>query len=496
MADIKVDEQVETQPPVSVEAAGFNTDIPPEETTEEEALPFWRVFLYSLGNAAGLLTYQTFNTFITFFYIDQVKLPSHWVGRGWFAFGFWNAVNDPIAGWLSDHTQSKIGRRTFYIRLMAIPVAVSFALVWLPPLNVEEHGALPVMVYFLVIISIYDMLQSIITLNQDALFPEMFADTRTRARGAALRHFIGFALGVGVAVSLSPAIYEGPLGWTGLALIWGTVAAVFYFLSLVGIQENPAFAAEAENEPIFSQFRLALRNSIFVIVLAINFVMRFIVAVMLAVLPWYAKYVLELDGGQTSIMTSSFVVAVALSLILWQIVFRWTGSRRAILISFTLSAIFAIPLMFISSLGAAVVVLVILGLVVGGSALGPDMLFAELIDEDFVRTGKRREGLYRGILGFMIRFPPAFAGLLLGELIAMTGYDADLGVGGQPEGFITMLRVFTGSGIVASVVVGIFMMLFYPLHGERLARIQTQASRLRTELNRKHRQKKSAASQT
>lgn len=442
-------------------------------------IPLWKMFFYALGNAAGLLTYNTFNSFIQFFYTDHVGLPPQWVGRGWFAFGFWNAVNDPIAGWLSDNTRAKIGRRTFYIRLLAIPVAIAFALVWLPPFTVKEDGATAVMVYFLVIISIYDILQSIITLNQDALFPEMFHESEGRTKGSAIRQLVGFGLGGGVAVALSPAIYESALGWTGLAVIWGSLAAFFYLLSLKGIEENPAFA-EVENTPIFQQIKTAFANRTFLIVLAITFIFRFILAILIAALPFYAKFVLELKSGQTSILISAVVVTSTISLVGWQRIFKKFGTRQALLISFVLSSFCALPILFTSSLLTTVLVLAILGLSIGGALLlGPDLLYAELIDEDFVQTGVRREGLYRGILGFMFRLPPAFAGLLMGELLAVSGYDADLAVGQQPEAVISVIRAFTAIGPFAAIFIGIWFLWRYPLYGKHLDTIQTRAAQMR-----------------
>lgn len=450
------------------------------ETAVEKELPLWRVFFYGLGNAAGLLTYQTFNAFVAFFYTDYVKVPSQWVGRGWFAFGFWNAINDPIAGWLSDRTQSKVGRRTFYIRLLAIPVAIAFALIWLPPFDVKTDGITPVMVYFLVIISIYDILQSIIILNQDALFPEMFHSTKARSRAAAIRQIVGFVFGVGIAVVISPRIYDGALGWTGIALLWSSVAVLLYFLSLIGIQENPAYAEQSEPKPIWSQFRIALQNKTFLVVLLLNFVLRFVVGVLLLALPFYAKYVLQIGGSGQSTITGTLLFSVAVSLLVWQWIYQRLGTRRALIIAFFLSGICALPLLFTTGLVDTAIALGILGIFVGGTVLAPDLLFAELIDEDYVKTGIRREGLYRGILGFMFRFPPAFAGLILGELLASSGYDADLAVDAQPESFVTVMRIFTAASPLIAVVLGIILMGFYPLYGERLQQIQRRASALRT----------------
>jgi GPH family glycoside/pentoside/hexuronide:cation symporter len=456
-------------------------------TFNRSELPFWKVVFYGLGNAAGLLLYNTFNTFIQFFYTDAVGLPSQWVGRGWFAFGFWNAVNDPVAGWLSDRTQSAVGRRTFYIRLIAIPAAIAFALVWLPPLSVSEHGATAVLAYFLIIISIYDILQTIITLNQDALFPEMFPDRKSRSRAASIRQMVGLGFGGGIAIALSPLIYESSLGWTGLAIMWSTLAVIFYFMSLLGIEENPGYAMQVQESDIsiMKGFRLALENRTFLIVIGINLVIRFILAITAASLPFYAKYVLRLSGGETSILTSALIVTAVISMIVWQGIFHRIGTRRTMLYSFALASIFALPILVTQTLTGTLISLIGLGATVGGTFLAPDLIFAEMIDEDYAETGVRREGLYRGLLGFTFRFPPAFAGLIIGELLASAGFDADLGVNQQPADVETVIRYFTAISPFFALLLGLYFVWKYPLHGEYLETIHEKVTELRGDAKRK-----------
>ncbi len=443
-------------------------------------MPFWRTLLYSMANAASLLTYWTFNNFIQYFYTDVQGLPPHWVGRGWFAFGFWNAVNDPVAGWISDRTSTRWGRRRFYIGILSIPTAVAFALVWLPPFDVTNRTAL--MVYFLVIISIYDMLQSIITLNQDALFPEMYEDTGSRAEGAGTRQIVGVVFGNGVAVALTPTVY-GTLGWSALAVMWGSLAAAMYLVSLIGIRENPAFGQQ-ETPSWREQMRIVFSNRTFLIVLSLNFTIRFIVAAIGAVMPFYADYVLRIEESRLTVLLMALFVTAGVSILVWQGVIRRVGTRSAVLVSMSLAAVFAFPLLLTSDLATTAIVLALLGSAVGGLLLGPDMLFAEVVDEDFVNTGQRREGMYRGILGFFFRFPPAVAGLLLGESLSLAGYDANLADSAQPDAVIMVIRVFTSLLPLSALLVGIVLIVIYPLHGQHLAEIQRQAAELRRSITR------------
>jgi len=278
-------------------------------------------------------------------------------------------------------------------------------------------------------------------------------------------------------VALTPTVY-GRLGWDALAVLWGTLAALMYFASLIGIQENPAYARQPR-QPWRQQMRVVLGNRTFLIVLGINFTTRFIIAVIVAAMPFYADYVLRISEEQLTQILLALFATSGVSVLLWQIVIRRVGTRTAMLASMSIAAVFALPLLVTSSLTATLIVMTLLGASIGGVVLGPDMLFAEVVDEDYAKTGVRREGSYRGILGFIFRFPPAVAGLLLGEGLALAGYDADLAAGAQPAAVATLIRAFVAFLPLVALAMGIVLLRIYPLHGEYLRGIQQRVVALR-----------------
>jgi GPH family glycoside/pentoside/hexuronide:cation symporter len=258
-----------------------------------------------------------------------------------------------------------------------------------------------------------------------------------------------------------------------------------YFVSLIGIQENPAFARQAATS-LREQMRVVFHNRTFLIVLCVNFTTRFILAALITVMPFYADYVLRIGGGELTQLLAMLFAASGVSLLIWQAVIQRFGTRTSMILSMVIAALFAIPLLFAKSLIATLVALGLLGLAVGGTVLGPDLLFAEVVDDDYVRTGLRREGMYRGMLGFIYRFPPALAGLVLGEGLAAAGFDSELKAAEQPAAVGTVIRIFAATLPLAAIVAGVGLLLAYPLYGGRLRDIQDRARLLRQAAQQRH----------
>ena len=140
------------------------------------------------------------------FYTQVVGVPAPMVGLALTLALVLDAVLDPIVGYWSDNFHSKWGRRHPFMYASAIPVAVSFFLLWTPPKGWDHQALFWYLLTFAILTR--DALTFFETPNA-ALGPELTKDYDERSALQSWRSFFGW---VGVAMAarehLSPAIEE------------------------------------------------------------------------------------------------------------------------------------------------------------------------------------------------------------------------------------------------------------------------------------------------
>ncbi len=111
-------------------------------------------------------------------------------------------------------------------------------------------------------------------------------------------------------------------------------------------------------------------------------------------------------------------------------------------------------------------------------------LLADITDEDEVQTGARREGVFFGMNGMVIRFAFVIQGILTAIIFTVTGYVAPSeGVlyPVQPDAAIFGMRLMTGGTAAMALLLAFFLLGGYSLHGERAERIRAEAAELQAQ---------------
>jgi Na+/melibiose symporter-like transporter len=97
------------------------------------ALPFSTKLFYGFGSIAYGIKDNAFAYFLLFVYVQIFGLAPELAGLAILVMLIFDAVSDPLIGYISDNTRSRWGRRHPFMYGSIIPVALTFFLIWDPP---------------------------------------------------------------------------------------------------------------------------------------------------------------------------------------------------------------------------------------------------------------------------------------------------------------------------------------------------------------------------
>jgi len=326
------------------------------------------------------------------------------------------------------------------------------------------------------VIFLFDGLFTIVVLNWTALFPEMYPELDDRARVSALRQVLGI-FGLILGVALPPMLYPA-IGWKLMGILFAAVSLVTMYASVYGSKERPEFSAE-EGLGLVAALKATYMNPTFITFVVPAMLIQYTFVGLQAVIPFYAKYALKTEGVQESVMLAAlFVTAIPFALI-WGKVIGRLGPKKAMIRAASLYGIGLIPFFFAQNFVQGVLTCLFLSFGLAGIMVLLDIFIADVTDEDEVKTGVRREGMYFGVNGFMIRLGISINAAIMGPIMARTGYDAHLGV--QPAGAIMGFRFLMSFIPMAAIVIALLVLRHYPLEGGRLREVKAKVAAMHAE---------------
>jgi GPH family glycoside/pentoside/hexuronide:cation symporter len=429
-------------------------------------------WLYSIANLGHVIPAQMVG-FVLFFFTDIKRLPVAIASSVMFAYSIWDAVNNPIMGYISDRTKTRWGRRIPYLKFGAVPFALSLIFIWLAPFDgVEQTTALAL--YMIFVPFIWEGLGTMTTTAYYALLPEMFNTYEDRTKVAVSMNIIQ-VIGLFIGMAGTPILTD-TIGWVPTATIFAAITIITYYVGLPGMFERES-SVKAESIPFISALKHTFVNRSFVS-LVISQTFRFVgTGTLTTGVLFYVKYSLDAGEGFGSVILGVAFIVSALSLELWRrLVSNRFDARTTLITANAVMGISVIPMGFVRSTIAAAIAAAGLGLGLAGLILIGDVIVADVIDEDEVTTGQRREGMYFGMSKFIMKLSGSIVALWFGWIAPAYGYNSALEI--QPETVGTGFRVFLTVPVVVSSILAIIALFFYPLYGERLKQVkETLAAR-------------------
>jgi GPH family glycoside/pentoside/hexuronide:cation symporter len=434
-------------------------------------LPNWRKWMYGSGDLGFSLTSTIIAAYFLFFLTGVVGVRAGVASIAILIGKTWDYINDPLFGYISDHTRSRWGRRRPYLLFGPVPYAIIFTLMWWrPPL----HGEIALVIYYAIIYVFYDAAATMIYMPYFALTPELSSDYDERTSLVSLRAFFSI-FGSLLAFSLPEMIVKGftPDHATNvlqMGLIFAVISAIPMYVVFFGTRERPEFM-EQKQPGLWQSIKDSVQNRPFIFGTIIYLFTWATVDILQTVLIFYITYVVVRESDTTVIMATIFVVAI-LALPLWTWTSRHMNKRLAYIIGMLF---FTAVLMVLISLTPTTPLYVILGLCVlagiGVSAAHviPWAIIPDAIEVGELKTGTRHEGTFYSLISLAQKVASSIAIPGAGLLLEVSGYIPNSTA--QPASAVQAIRVLTGPIPAVLMFIGIVFAILYPLGREGYTQI-------------------------
>ena len=434
-------------------------------STENQTVPIGTSIIYGLPGIGAGYMYLLVNLYIMKFSTDILLIAPAVMGAIFSISRIWDAISDPLAGYLSDRTTFRFGRRRTWILVSFIPIAFGFLAVFSPPISLEGQ-ALDTWMMF-AILGFYSAM-TLFLVPHMALGAELSDDYHERTKVFGVRH-IGFTLGSILAlVSMSVLINEevNPEGnvrelASNLALLSVLVMSVFIIFSVSKLKERPDYQNRVNKNP-FKAFRDVWKNPHAKILLIILFIENLGGAVIGVLTLYVTQYVVEAPAWAPLIIFA-YMFPAAASVPLWIPLSRkfgkiklWIFSLGATGIAF--GGIFIIP--FLDTVTERLIVIftgaILGGIAAGcGGAVGPSIK-GDVIDYDEYLTGERKEGTYFAAANFVFKSATGIMLLLTGFVLQFSGF-----VPNQPQTMEVKIALISLYGLVPLIFYSLGAFLLY-----------------------------------
>jgi sugar (glycoside-pentoside-hexuronide) transporter len=399
------------------------------EPASVPGLPLSTAVVYALPNAGTGFAFFMVSIFFLKYATDVLVISAAAMGWILFAARLWDAVSDPLMGFLTDRTRTRLGRRPPWMIGSALPLGLLIVALWSPPASLTG-GALTAWtcVVFLLLYSA----TTAFAVPYDALGAELTSDYRERTRLFGLRR-ISFGIGAlaalgGVALLSRDdlATEAGRLAarataWQ-VALLAALVMAGLGLFAACRLRERSDYLTRGARDPMRA-FRDVWRNQRARRLLLVFAVQQLGVTCIILTAPFFIDYVLEAPSHVASVILA-FMVSGTLSIPLWMAAGRRYEKKTLVIVAMVVISLAMLPGLFVGP-GDLLIALPAVA-VAGFAAGGTDTLFpalqADVIDFDEHDSGERKEGTYFAAWAFASKTASGGAGVLVGFALNAAGY--------------------------------------------------------------------------
>lgn len=417
---------------------------------------------YGIGDYAICLYWSGVGLYLLYFYTDVVGITP--LLAGWiYALGIaWDAITDPFMGYLAERTRSKMGSYRPYIFYGAIPLALSFVLLfWVPPFE-----GLLLFVFLLTVNLLHRTCFTIVSVPYSSLTARITDDSDERTKLTTAR-MIGASFGtlsvsaLGFPIVLWFGGGDEAIGFIFFGMICGLTAILVLSITVRFVKERE-FNFSSTQIPSFSKVAKSVsQNYPFWIVFGSILILGSTSIMFNNNLIYFVKYSLDLHEYQGLILGVSSGAAL-LAIPFWAYAALKIGKRNSWMAAMALLLVGFLVFYFypITLLNELLFVLGFIGIGNGATGVLFWSMLPDTIEYGEWKTGVRTESSLYGFMTFAQKGAIAFAAILLGMALTQIGFEPNQI---QSEETLSGLKFIMTWIPLTGIFISFILVSFYPI---------------------------------
>jgi glycoside/pentoside/hexuronide:cation symporter, GPH family len=416
---------------------------------------------YGVCDLGGNLYFTVIAFWLLNYFTDTVGISAGLTGIIIMIGRMWDAVTDPVAGFLSDRTKSRWGRRRPWLLFGSFPLFLAMVAMFTNP-GISHQGWR--FVWGLGVFCLLSTFYTVVNIPYSSLTPELTSDFHEKTSLNGYRFgfaVLGTLIGAGAALPIVNAFGDKSRGFAAMGIIFGAVMMVSALVTFFSVRE-PGHKAEEIEKGFFNSYKGVFRNRPYRKIL-FTYTMHIVgVTVVSGILVYYYKY-LFFDEGLTTIALLFLLLTAMVFIPVSVLVSKKIGKKLTYAGGMAIVAVVALLIAFAGeALGVrGTFALMILGGVGLSTTYAiPWSIMPDAIEWEAVRTGKRNEGAYYGIWTFCSKIGQALAIAVTGLILDLSGYIPEAV---QSPSAAMGIRIILGPLTAVAFVAAIIILSGYPI---------------------------------
>jgi GPH family glycoside/pentoside/hexuronide:cation symporter len=429
--------------------------------------------VFGIGALGSNLIAGVYSALLPIFYQDYLGLTAGWIATASLVYALWNAINDPLFGYITDNTRTRWGRRIPYMRFTAPFLALTFILVWFAP---QGAGDRALFLWMLATMLLYDTCYTIIGLTYSSLVPEL-TESDAERNGLQISYslfmLLGTLLGFVIPDLFRPKSGELSVLPLQMAMVGvGVFGMLMILFTTLKVRERPEFTRVDRPLAFWPSLRFTFASRSFLVLVSANFMSVLVASLLTSMVFYLADYVVKVN---TLVLLACIFVPLIGGVPLTPLFrrrFGVVGANQALML-IGATGLLLIPVVPVAAIPAC---LALVGFGLSGPQTLTNVLYGQVVDEDELRSGVRREGAFFGANALLTKPAQSIALALTPFVLELSGFvsrSANLGVVAvQPAGAVLGIKLVSGLLPGVALLLGALILSAYPLRGRYLDEIK------------------------